>query len=164
MSTLTSNKIDINIGIEENDRETISKALSQVLADSYMVYIKSHNYHWNVTGHMFHSLHELFEEQYTELADAIDEIAERIRALGFRAPGTTREFNELSNIEEDTSTPKALDMVRNLAEDHEKVIRDCRKALKPAESADDEVTIDLLVERMEAHSQAAWMLRSILEE
>lgn len=155
--------MDINIGINKADRENIADALSKVLADSYMLYLKTHNYHWNVTGELFHSLHEQFEQQYTELADAIDEIAERIRALGYRAPGTFKEFKELTSIEEKQDEPEAMEMVRRLAVANEQVLRTARQALEPANEADDEATIDLLTERLHVHSKTAWMLRSHLE-
>lgn len=155
--------MEINIGISEEHREAIANELSKVLADSYMLYLKTHNYHWNVTGELFHSLHEQFEEQYTELAEAIDEIAERIRSLGYRAPGTFKEFNELTSIEEDTEEPEALEMVRRLALGNEQVLRTARHALKPANDAEDEATIDLLTQRLDLHSKTAWMLRSHLE-
>lgn len=167
MSTEAPSEIEtmkINIGISEEHREKIAKGLSQVLADSYLLYLKTHNYHWNVTGELFHQLHEQFEEQYTELAEAIDVIAERIRALGFRAPGTFKEFNELTSIKEDTDRPKALEMVRRLTTANEQVIRTAREALEPANNAEDEATIDLLTERLTVHSKTAWMLRSHLEE
>jgi starvation-inducible DNA-binding protein len=157
-------KMEINIGISEEHRKDISDDLSRVLADSYMLYLKTHNYHWNVTGELFHSLHEQFEEQYTELADAIDEIAERIRALGYRAPGTFREFQELTSINEEENEPdEALEMVRRLAVGNEQVLRTAREALKPANKAEDEATVDLLTERLHIHSKNAWMLRSHLE-
>ncbi|WP_445664282.1 Dps family protein [Fodinibius sp. AD559] len=155
--------MEINIGINEQNREKIAEALSRVLADSYMLYLKTHNYHWNVTGELFHSLHEQFEEQYTELADAIDEIAERIRALGYRAPGTFKEFNELTSVDEQQDEPDAMEMVRRLAEGNEQVLRTAREALDPANEAEDEATIDLLTERLKVHSKTAWMLRSHLE-
>src|SRR6056297_4047588 len=138
-TTLTNERKDmkINIGISEEHREQIADKLSRLLADSYMVYLKTHNYHWNVTGELFHSLHEQFEEQYTELADAIDEIAERIRALGHKAPGTFKEFHQLTSIEEDTEKPEAIEMVRRLAVANEQVLRTARKALDPAKDADD---------------------------
>ena len=158
-----NNKMEINIGIDEENRESIAEALSKVLADSYMLYLKTHNYHWNVTGELFHSLHEQFEGQYTELADAIDEIAERIRALGYRAPGTFKEFNELTSIKEEQEEPEALEMVRRLALGNEQVLRTAREALEPANAAEDEATIDLLTERLHVHSKTAWMLRSHLE-
>lgn len=153
----------INIGINEENRKAIADALSKVLADSYMLYLKTYNYHWNVTGEHFHSLHEQFEEQYTELADAIDEIAERIRALGYRAPGTFKEFNKLASIDEQQDEPEAMEMVRRLAVGNEKVLRTAREALEPANEAEDEATIDLLTERLHVHSKTAWMLRSHLE-
>lgn len=153
----------INIGINEDDRKEITDELSKVLADSYMLYLKTHNYHWNVTGELFHSLHEQFEEQYTELADAIDEIAERIRALGHRAPGTFKEFNELTSIDEDPEEPEALEMVRRLALGNEQVLRTARTALEPANKAEDEATVDLLTQRLHIHAKTAWMLRSHLE-
>jgi starvation-inducible DNA-binding protein len=156
--------MEVNIGISEEHREKIAKGLSKVLADSYLLYLKTHNYHWNVTGELFHQLHEQFEGQYTELAEAIDEIAERIRAIGFRAPGTFKEFNELTSIQEDTDQPKALEMVKRLAKANEQVIRTAREALKPANEAEDEATIDLLTERLTVHSKTAWILRSHLEE
>ncbi|WP_440999964.1 Dps family protein [Fodinibius sp. SL11] len=165
MSTKTKGEkpMEINIGISEGNRKEIADALSRVLADSYMLYLKTHNYHWNVTGELFHSLHEQFEEQYTELADAIDEIAERIRALGYRAPGTFKEFNELTSIDEQQDEPKAMEMVRRLAVGNEQVLRTARQALEPANEAEDEATIDLLTERLHVHSKTAWMLRSHLE-
>ncbi|MDZ7681309.1 MAG: Dps family protein [Fodinibius sp.] len=162
-ATNTGEKMEINIGIDEEHRKEIAHELSKVLADSYMLYLKTHNYHWNVTGELFHSLHEQFEGQYTELADAIDEIAERIRALGYRAPGTFKEFNELTSIKEEEEEPKALEMVRRLALGNEQVLRTAREALEPADSAGDEATIDLLTERLHTHAKTAWMLRSHLE-
>lgn len=163
IKTKTPPHMKINIGISEKDRKAIADELSKVLADSYILYLKTHNYHWNVTGELFHSLHEQFEHQYTELADAIDEIAERIRALGYRAPGTFKEFHQLTSIEEDTEEPEALEMVRRLALGNEQVLRTAREALKPANEAEDEATIDLLTERLKVHSKTAWMLRSHLE-
>lgn len=162
-TTQRDKKMEINIGISVEDREAIADELSKVLADSYMLYLKTHNYHWNVTGELFHSLHEQFEQQYSELADAIDEIAERIRALGYRAPGTFKEFTELTSVVEDQEEPEALEMVRRLALANEQVLRTARKALKPAKEAEDEATIDLLTERLKVHSKTAWMLRSHLE-
>lgn len=161
--TTGEQRMEINIGINEEERKKITDELSKVLADSYMLYLKTHNYHWNVTGELFHSLHEQFEEQYTELADAIDEIAERIRALGYRAPGTFKEFNELTSIKEEQEEPEALEMVRKLATANEQVLRTAREALKPANDAEDEATVDLLTQRLHIHSKTAWMLRSHLE-
>ena len=155
--------MEVNIGISKEKREAIAKGLSKVLADSYMVYLKTHNYHWNVTGTLFKSLHEQFEGQYTELAPAIDEIAERIRALGHRAPGSFREYSELTTIEEDSDQPEALEMVRRLAVDNEKILITARKVLPACQEADDEATIDLLTQRLHVHSKTAWMLRSLLE-
>jgi starvation-inducible DNA-binding protein len=160
---LKKKMMEINIGISEENRKAIAGELSKVLADSYMLYLKTHNYHWNVTGELFHSLHEQFEGQYIELADAIDEIAERIRALGYRAPGTFKEFNELTSIEEDTEEPEALEMVRRLALGNEQVLRTARQALKPANNGEDEATVDLITQRLDVHSKTAWMLRSHLE-
>lgn len=153
----------VNIGISERHREEIAKGLSRVLADSYMAYLKTHNYHWNVTGELFHSLHEQFEEQYTELAGAIDEIAERIRSLGHRAPGSFREYSEITSIGEDTDQPDALEMVRRLAVDNETILRTAREVLPVCEEAGDEATLDLLTQRLHVHSKTAWMLRSHLE-
>ncbi|MEX0721628.1 MAG: Dps family protein [Balneolaceae bacterium] len=156
--------MEVNIGISEEHREKIAEGLSKVLADSYLLYLKTHNYHWNVTGELFHQLHEQFEEQYTELAEAVDVIAERIRAIGFRAPGTFREFIEITSIEEDTDHPKAKEMIKRLAQSNEQVIRTAREVLKSANAAEDEATLDLLTERLTIHSKTAWMLRSHLEE
>jgi len=155
--------MEINIGISADDRKAIAEGLSRLLADSYMVYLKTHNYHWNVTGKLFHSLHEMFEEQYTELAEAIDVIAERIRALGYRAPGSFREYTEITSIEEDTDRPEALEMVRRLAVDNETIIRTAREVLPACDEAGDEASIDLLTQRLDVHSKTAWMLRSHLE-
>lgn len=157
-------EMKINIGISEDHRKSIADGLSRLLADTYLLYLKTHNYHWNVTGEWFHQLHEQFEEQYTDLAEAVDEIAERIRALGFRAPGSFREFSELASIDEEADNPKALEMVRRLAVANEKVIRTAREALKAPKAADDEATIDLITQRLHIHSKTAWMLRSHLEE
>ncbi len=155
--------MEVNIGISKEKREGIAKGLSKVLADSYMVYLKTHNYHWNVTGTLFNSLHAQFEEQYTELAAAIDEIAERIRSLGYRAPGSFIEYSELTSIDEDTDQPEALEMVRRLAVDNEKILRTAREVLPLCQEVDDEATIDLLTQRLHVHSKTAWMLRSHLE-
>lgn len=155
--------MEVNIGISEEDRHVIADDLSKVLADTYMLYLKTHNYHWNVTGKLFYPLHEQFEEQYHELAEAVDEIAERIRALGYKAPGTFREFQELTSIEEDTEKPEALEMVRRLALANEQVLRTARGSLESVNKAEDEATLDLLTRRLQAHSKVAWMLRSHLE-
>lgn len=156
-------KEEVNIGISTVNREAIASELSRVLADSYVLYLKTHNYHWNVTGKLFHSLHEQFEEQYSELAEAVDVIAERIRALGFRAPGTFKKYRELTSIEEDADQPDAMEMVRRLVVGNEQVLRTAREALKPAQKGEDEATIDLLTQRLNTHSKTAWMLRSHLE-
>lgn len=155
--------MEVNIGISEEQRKVIADGLARVLADSYMLYLKTHNYHWNVTGQHFHSLHEQFEEQYTELAEAVDEIAERIRSLGFRAPGSFREFTELTSIDEDTDQPKAMEMVKRLALANEAVIRTAREVVPACDDAGDEATLDLLTQRLDVHSKTAWMLRSHLE-
>jgi starvation-inducible DNA-binding protein len=153
----------IDIGIDEEQRVAIAQELSKLLSDTYTLYLKTHNYHWNVTGPMFTTLHLMFEQQYGELALAVDEIAERIRALGEPAPGTYREFAELSSIAEDDSRPDALGMVRNLVGGHEAAVRTARNALPVAEKAGDQPTADLLSERMRLHEKTAWMLRSLLE-
>ena len=153
----------IDIGIDEAARKEIAAGLSRVLADSYTLYLKTHNYHWNVVGPMFSTLHLMFEEHYNELALAVDEIAERIRTLGERAPGSYREFAELSSITEDTDEPEALEMVRRLVAGHEAVAKTARSVFPAAEAASDEPTADLLTQRMQVHEKTAWMLRSLLE-
>ncbi|MBX3184072.1 MAG: DNA starvation/stationary phase protection protein [Polyangiaceae bacterium] len=153
----------IDIGIDAPEREKIAQGLSRVLADSYTLYLKTHNFHWNVTGPMFQTLHLMFETQYTELAQAVDLIAERIRALGFPAPGTYAQFSELSAIKENTGVPKAEDMIRHLVEGHETVARTSREIFGTAESAGDQPTCDLLTQRLQVHEKTAWMLRSLLE-
>ncbi len=153
----------IDIGIKESDRKNIAHGLSRLLADSYTLYLKTHNYHWNVTGPQFTTLHTLFEQQYTELALAVDEIAERIRTLGEPAPGSYQAFAALTRINEETSTPNATEMVRNLVSDNETVVRTARELLPLADEANDQPTVDLLVGRMQVHEKAAWMLRSLLE-
>lgn len=162
-ATHVKENMEVNIGISDNHRQKIAEGLAHVLADSYMLYLKTHNYHWNVTGELFHSLHEQFEEQYTELAEAIDEIAERMRAIGHRAPGSFREFQELTSIEEDTDEPNALEMVRRLAIDNETVLRTAREVIPACDDAGDEATLDLMTQRLHVHSKTAWMLRSHLE-
>lgn len=155
--------MNINIGIEHATRQEIADGLSRVLADSYTLYLKTHNYHWNVTGPMFQTLHLMFEDQYTELAVAVDDIAERIRQLGFPAPGTYKQFQELSVIKEDTSIPNATEMIRNLVASNEAVARTSRAAFVIAEKANDQPTCDMLTQRMQIHEKTAWMLRSMLE-
>ena len=156
-------KMNIDIGIEAKDREAIAAGLSRVLADSYTLYLKTHNFHWNVTGPMFQTLHLMFETQYNELALAVDLVAERIRALGVVAPGTYKQFIALSAIKEDDGIPKAQDMIRRLVEGHETVARTSREVFRIAEGASDQPTCDLLTQRMQVHEKTAWMLRSLLE-
>jgi starvation-inducible DNA-binding protein len=153
----------IDIGISAASREEIAGGLSRVLADTYTLYLKSHNFHWNVSGPMFQTLHLMFEQHYNELALAVDELAERIRALGFPAPGTYRQFAELASIKEDVGVPAATDMIRLLVDGHETVARTAREVFKVAEAANDQPTCDLLTQRMQVHEKTAWMLRSLLE-
>jgi starvation-inducible DNA-binding protein len=152
----------VQIGIPEQERAAVVEGLSRVLADSYSLYLRTHSYHWNVVGPMFHSLHAMFMEEYTELSLAVDEIAERIRALGAPAPGTFREFAALSSMAEDTDVPAATEMVRRLVSGHEATARTIREVLPVAESAPDQVSTDLLVRRLDVHEKTAWMLRSLL--
>ena len=155
--------MQINIGIAEEERKEIAEGLSRLLADSYTLYLKTHNYHWNVTGPMFQTLHLMFETQYTELALAVDLIAERIRALGFPAPASYREFGQLTSISEDEDgTPKAEEMIRRLVSGQETVTRTARSIFPVVEKASDEPTADLLTQRMQIHEKNAWMLRSLL--
>jgi starvation-inducible DNA-binding protein len=153
----------IDIGIDPADRRAIAAGLSRVLADSYTLYLKTHNFHWNVTGPMFQTLHLMFETHYTELALAVDAVAERIRALGHPAPGTYGAFVSLSKIREDEGVPKAPDMIRRLVEGHETVARTAREVFQAADQAGDQPTCDLLTQRMQVHEKTAWMLRSLLE-
>ena len=154
----------VEIGIQPADRELISNGLSRLLADTYTLYLKTHNYHWNVTGPMFQTLHLMFEQQYNELSLAVDLIAERIRALGFYAPGSYRAFANLTSIAEEDAVPSATDMIRKLLEGHEAVARTARSVFKPAESANDQASADLLTQHIQVHEKAAWMLRSLLEQ
>lgn len=156
--------MEMNMGMKEEDRAKVAEGLSKMLADTYTLYLKTHNFHWNVTGPMFQTLHLLFETQYNELALAVDLIAERIRALGFPAPGTYSEFAKLGSIKETPGVPKAEEMIRLLVEGQEAVVRTARAAFPAAEKAGDEATADLLTQRMQAHEKAAWMLRSHLEK
>ena len=153
----------MDIGIEAKDRQAIADGLSRLLADSYTLYLKTHNFHWNVTGPMFNTLHLMFEGQYTELAAAVDLIAERIRTLGVQAPGSYAQFGKLTAVKEETGVPAALDMVRQLVEGQETVVRTARAAFPAAEKAGDQPTMDLLTQRMQIHEKNAWMLRSLLE-
>lgn len=152
----------IDTGIHEKDRARIADGLSHLVADTATLYFKTHGYHWNVTGPLFSSLHNLFEEQYRELYGSIDVIAERIRALGHRAPGSYRELAKLTSVPEADGTPDATAMVEDLALGHEQVARTAREVLTVADQANDQPTVDLLSSRLAAHEKAAWMLRSIL--
>lgn len=155
--------MNIDIGISQQHREEIAGGLSRVLADTYTLYLKTHNFHWNVTGPMFQTLHLMFETQYTELALAVDVIAERIRSLGFPAPGTYKQYASLSSIKEEEGIPAAKDMIRLLVEGQEAVVRTARSLYAAAEAANDEATADLLTQRIQLHEKTAWMLRSLLE-
>lgn len=157
-----SQQMEINIGLPAAARREIAAGLSRLLADTYTLYLKTHNFHWNVTGPMFQTLHTLFESQYTELATAVDEIAERIRALGEPAPGSYRQFTELSCIAEETGVPTAEEMIRQLVTDQEAVARTAREVFPVADEHNDEPTADLLTQRMQVHEKSAWMLRSLL--
>ncbi len=154
---------EINIGINKEDRAEIVAGLSKLLADTYTLYLKTHNFHWNVTGPMFQTLHLMFETQYNELALAVDLIAERIRALGAPAPGSYREFGQLSSIKEAEGVPPATEMIRQLVEAQEAVVRTARGVFPAVDRASDEPTADLLTQRMQVHEKTAWMLRSLLE-
>ena len=160
--TQLEGNMEINLGIKKEDREQIAAGLSKLLADSYTLYLKTHNYHWNVTGPMFNTLHVMFEQHYTELATAVDEIAERIRALGVKAPGTYREFAALTSIDEASGNESAEDMIRQLVVGQEAVVRTAREVFPAADAANDEPTADLLTQRMQIHEKNAWMLRSML--
>lgn len=153
----------IDIGINEKDRKAIAQGLSHLLADSYTLYLKTHNFHWNVTGPMFQTLHILFMTQYTEMWNALDIIAERIRSLGFPAPGTYKEFVKLSSIKESEGVPTAIEMIQQLVEGQEAVARTARKVFAIADKADDQPTADVLTQRLQVHEKNAWMLRSLLE-
>jgi starvation-inducible DNA-binding protein len=154
----------IDIGIKPEDRAKIANGLSRLLADSYTLYLKTHNFHWNVTGPMFVTLHQLFEEQYTELAAAVDEIAERIRALGHPAPGTYREFQALTSIDDDDGDLDARGMITALVKAQETVARTARSVFPAVDAASDEPSGDLLTQRMQVHEKNAWMLRSLLDK
>jgi starvation-inducible DNA-binding protein len=154
----------MNTGISAKDREAIAKGLSRLLADTYVLYLKTHNFHWNVEGPMFQTLHQMFMEQYTETWNAIDLVAERIRSLGHYAPGTYREYLGLARIKETPGVPRAEQMVKLLIEGQEAVVRTAREVLPLAERADDQPTLDLLTQRMQVHEKNAWMLRSLLKK
>ena len=165
VKTSTKSAPAINIGISEKDRASIAKGLSHLLADTYTLYLTTHNFHWNVTGPMFNTLHQMFMVQYTELWTAVDPIAERIRSLGHPAPGSYAQFSKLASVPDAPSVPpKALEMVRILVTGHEAVARTARQLFPLADKASDEPTADLLTQRLTVHEQTAWMLRSLLED
>jgi len=155
--------MDISIGIDDDARREIVEQLERFLADTYTLYLKSQNFHWNVTGPMFRSLHLMFEEHYMELRDAVDAIAERIRALGYRSPGSFAEFSGLTQIPEGTGSENAMEMVRSLAEGHEAAARSARAVVEAAEPAGDVATADLATVRIDTHEKTAWMLRATAE-
>ena len=163
MATSSVSRPRIDIGISEKDRGRIAEGLARLLADNFALYLKTHNFHWNVKGPMFQTLHVMFMEQYNELWLALDAIAERIRALGFPAPGTASELTRLSSIPETPGVPDAKEMVRLLVEGHEAVAKTARKIFPVVDKASDEPTADLLTQRMQVHEKTAWMLRSLLE-
>jgi starvation-inducible DNA-binding protein len=152
----------VDIGIPEADRKAIAEGLARLLADTYTLYLKTHFYHWNVTGPMFNTLHLMFETQYNELALAVDAIAERIRSLGFPAPGSYKAYARLSTIDEDESAPAAETMIASLVKGQEAVARTAREVFPAAETGNDEATADLLTQRLQVHEKTAWMLRSML--
>ena len=156
--------MSIDIGISEPARREITGGLARLLADSYTLYLKTHNYHWNVTGPQFNTLHTMFETQYTELAVAVDDIAERIRALGFPAPGSYAAFAKLTSVAEETGQPSAEEMIERLVAGQETVVRTAREVFPLAEAANDQPTADLLTQRMQLHEKNAWMLRSMLAD
>lgn len=164
MATKKTTAPTINIGIPVKQREAIAKGLSHFLADSYTLYLMTHNFHWNVTGPMFTSLHTMFMTQYSEQWTALDQIAERIRSLGFPAPGTYKEFVKLASIQEVNGTPKAMEMVRHLVSAQEATARTGRELFPLVDEANDQPTADLLTQRLDVHEKTAWMLRSLLEE
>ncbi len=154
----------MDIGINQQDRQAIAEGLSKLLADTYSLYLKTHYFHWNVTGPMFNTLHLMFETQYNELALAVDMVAERIRSLDIYAPGTYSQFAKLTSIAESKGVPKANDMIAELVAGHEAVCRTARSVFPAAEKASDEATADLLTQRLQLHEKTAWMLRSLLEK
>lgn len=155
--------MDMDIGIDETQRKEIAEGLSRLLGDTYLLYVRTHGYHWNVTGPQFNTLHLMFEQQYTELALAVDQIAERIRALGFPAPASYGEFTRLASLSEDEDSPGANEMVHRLVKAQEAVVRTARSVFPPVERAGDEASADLLTQRLQIHEKTAWMLRSMLE-
>ena len=164
MKATRKNNPAIDIGISEKERAKIAEGLSGLLADSYTLYLMTHNFHWNVTGPMFNTLHLMFMGQYTEQWNALDLIAERIRALGFPAPGSYKEFVKRASIKEVDGVPKADDMIRHLVSAQEATARTARKLFPLVEKANDQPTADLLTQRLDIHEKTAWMLRSLLEE
>lgn len=164
MTTKKTKSVSIDIGIAESDRKAIAAGLSALLADSYTLYLMTHNFHWNVTGPQFNSLHLMFMGQYTEQWNALDIIAERIRSLGFPAPGTYKEFVRLASIKEVEGVPKANDMIRHLVAAQEATARTARKLFPVVDAANDQPTADVLTQRIDIHEKTAWMLRSLLEE
>ena len=162
-TTVQTTGLAIDIGISSKDREKIAKGLSHLLADTYTLYLQTHNFHWNVEGPMFNTLHLMFMTQYTELWNALDLIAERIRSLGYPAPGTNKSLGELTTVEEVPGVPEAMEMVRLLVKGHEAVARTARGVFPSAEKASDESTADLLTQRLQIHEKTAWMLRSLLK-
>ena len=156
-------KAKIDIGISEKNREEIAKGLAHFVADTYTLYLKTHNFHWNVTGPMFATLHTMFEGQYAELAIAVDDIAERIRALGVKAPGSYQEFMKLTSIKENIGDLSATQMISELVTGHEAVIKTARGLFSMVNEVHDEPTADLLIQRLRVHEKTAWMLRSMLE-
>jgi starvation-inducible DNA-binding protein len=154
----------MDTGISAKDRAAIAKGLSRLLADTYVVYLKTHNFHWNVEGPMFQTLHQMFMDQYTEAWNAIDLVAERIRSLGHYAPGTYREYLDLARVKETPGVPKAGQMVKLLIDGQEAIVKTAREVLPLADGANDEPTLDLLTQRMQVHEKNAWMLRSLLKK
>lgn len=164
MSNKKAKSPTMDIGLTSDARKQIARGLSELLADSYTLYLMTHNFHWNVTGPQFNSLHQMFMGQYTEQWTALDLIAERIRALGFPAPGTYKEYSKLASIKEVEGVPKATDMIRHLVAAQEATARTARKLFPIADAANDQPTADVLTQRIDVHEKTAWMLRSLLEE
>jgi len=156
-------KIQVETGIAADSREQIARGMSMLLADSYLLMLKTHFYHWNVKGHLFHTIHEMTEEQYNDLFSAVDDLAERIRALGFDAPGTFKQFQELSGNRDAKEQANEHEIIADLLQSHEAIVKSMRKVLQVADSASDEVTVDMLTQRLYTHEKYAWMWRSFLE-
>lgn len=155
--------MSINTGISAANSKNVAKHLSAILSDTYLLYLKTQNFHWNVVSSLFHSLHLMFEGQYGELSEAVDTLAERIRALGHPAPGSFAQFKTMATIKESSTVPKPTEMLKQLLADHELMSREIRKAIPAIEKAGDEVTVDLLIQRLTQHEKTAWMLRSSIE-